>query len=181
MRKRIASVATPAYSQSPTIEQFDALAARVEALEARKEITHVVLLRHAGTPVIGGPSGTVWAFPGNALTASTTRMEFDWMPPIESARWVIAWNPNTGASPTGVRLIHFDDGPNNITHITQITACCTVSPIGSANVTDVTAALQSLQAAGVMKNIGHQTIGNGGNGPMIYSSEIHIKWATLEQ
>lgn len=131
-------------------------------------------------PIIGEPSGAVWAWPGAALTASVTTLhaglgEYS----LVAACWVLAWDPATaGSSPTGVRLIHADDGPSNITEIARIDATYATTPRRSS--VDILDALRGVLSSGAThKHIGHQTFGNGQNGPRIYLSEIQCVWSTV--
>ncbi len=138
--------------------------------------TEIVFFRNAAAPIIGAASGAQYAFPGAALTASTAKLWFNLISQgsIIAARWVLAWNPKTGASPTGVRLVYFDDGPANIVQIGEITSTNYSTP--RVDAVWVTTYLQNLLASRVERNFGHQTFGNGVNGPSIYSSALEIVW-----
>jgi hypothetical protein len=126
---------------------------------------------HPDAPALGAASGT-WAFPGSALSSSLIRFYFDYLPPITEAHWMVVWNPNTGASSTGIQLVQSDDGPSNIVPLRNITQANVSTPVTVRH--DVTAALQALQQAGGIKNIGHRTAGNGSNGPKIYRSALEL-------
>lgn len=135
-----------------------------------------VLYRDAATAIVGAPSGAVFAWPGAALTASTATIHFEYSPgrTILFAQWILAWNPDTGASPTVVRLIHCDNGPNNITELGRATRTNTNTPVVDGVL--LTTQIQALSNGGIFKHIGHQTAGNGGNGPLIYSSVLYVVW-----
>lgn len=138
--------------------------------------TEFALYRDAAVALNCTVSGAQFAWPGSALTASTTTVYFNFSPkrPITYARWVVAWNPNTGASPTGLRLVHADDGPSNVTEIARITGMNYFQP--RVDAVDVTATMQSLSDGASYKHIGHQTFGNGMNGCLIYSSVLLVVW-----
>ncbi|WP_156433652.1 hypothetical protein [Bradyrhizobium retamae] len=137
----------------------------------------LTIIRHSATSTNGTSSGT-WAFPGNALSASTVMFNYGSFITgckLYSARWVVAWNPNaTTASPNGVALATADSGPTNVVHISVFTRASTTTPVVDG--ADVTATLQALITAGTSKFICHQVVGNGTTGPMIYSSEIELMW-----
>lgn len=130
-------------------------------------------VEHANSAVTGS-IGTSWAFPGYALTASTYRFYAQYLQGrhVLSATWVVAWNPTSGTVPTGVRLVKFDNGPLNIIEITSILMSNTLTPIGSG--ADVTSQIQTILDDGQFKQLGEQTIGNGTNGCLIYSSVLYI-------
>ena len=140
-----------------------------------------VFYRNAQTPIIGTSSGAVFAFPGNALTASSFKLRANELGSANLlvARWVLVWTPDNPDpnSPTGVRLISADDGPSNIQQIARIdspTGVSTFTPIVSA--VNVTTALQNIISSLQGKNILQQTYGNGANGCKIYSSSIEMVW-----
>jgi hypothetical protein len=138
------------------------------------------LYRDAANGLIGTVDGANWAWPGQALTASTFVLRADLgMGRVKHARWVLVWNPRTSnpASPTGVRLVSADLGPANIAEVARI-----VSPSDAAynspkvDAVEVTAALNAIIGAGQLKTIGQQTFGNGGNGCLIYASWLEVVW-----
>lgn len=135
------------------------------------------LYRNAGTPVAGPVSGAAFAWPGVACTASTVKVYPELQGrQIAFARWVLAWNPSTGSSKTGVRLVYCDDGPSNIQEIGRQERVDANTPFDDT--LDVTAVVQSVwdtyAAAGKYFQFGHQAYGNGANGPLIYGSWIEI-------
>ncbi len=142
--------------------------------------TEFTLYRDAAVGLSGTVDGSNWAWPGQALTASTFVLRADQgLGQVKHARWVLVWNPRTNnpASPTGVRLVSADLGPTNIQEICRIT-----SPSNQAynspkvDGVDVTSYLNAIIAAGQLKTIGQQTFGNGGNGCLIYASWIEVVW-----
>lgn len=139
-----------------------------------------VLYRDASVGLPGAVSGAEWAWPGQALTASTVVLRADKeLSRVKHARWVLAWNPRTSQpeSPTGVRLVSADLGPVNIAEICRIT-----SPTDAAynspkvDAVDVTDALNAIIDAGLLKTLGQQTFGNGQNGCLIYASWLEVVW-----
>lgn len=115
----------------------------------------------------------VWA--NDALTASTFTFRFDkgslWED-ILYARWYVVWHPN-GDTNNGIRLVHADDGPTNITEIAEFTGRSDTSQIVSE--TDITTDLATLLAGGAKKHIGHQ-IKTTGTGMKIYLSRVEVVW-----
>ncbi len=136
--------------------------------------TELLLYRNSQHPLIGTTSGCCWDYPGAALTANTTQFYANENLSLVFARWVLAWNPNTLSSPTGVRLIHADLGPKNETEIAGFRVVRKRTPIVSA--VDITADLQALTA---QKTLAHQTFGNGQWGCKIYGSWIEALWETV--
>jgi hypothetical protein len=135
------------------------------------------LYRNAGTPVSGKPGGAQFDWPGSACTPSTVKLYPELQcRKIAFARWVLSWNPMTGTSPTGVRLVFADDGPSNIQEIVRQLRTNGNTPYDDAF--DITAKFQATwnayQAAGKYVNLGHQTVGNGGNSPLIYGSWVEL-------
>ena len=102
------------------------------------------------------PGGT-YTWPGAALSTSTRRFYFDrGLRTLVRATWELAWIPDgTG---DGVRLVHMDDGPTNITQIAERTG----APAGYEYYTaDLTSAINALIASGVFKHIGLQWKASG--------------------
>jgi hypothetical protein len=134
-----------------------------------------VLLHHSEYGV-SSTNSAVWHWGGNALTASAFKVYFDKLTgaQIIFARVVFTWTPNAPGAPTsGVRLVHFDDGPANITEIIAFEDN-DMTPIVSTQ--DITADLQALLAAGVVKQLGYQVHGDGSNSCTIYGALIEVVW-----
>lgn len=98
-----------------------------------------------------------WSFVGQALSANIKRFRFDLgLDFVEDARWVTTW---VGYSANNqVRLVHFDDGPTNVTEICVITNPGLSTPISQPVV--IKDALNALRTAGVYKSIGFQVRGD---------------------
>lgn len=135
--------------------------------------------RNPQIPIIGTTDGSLWTFPGNALSASVIPLWPNYIggTKIKYARWVLVWNPNTDVVSTKVRLIKADSGITNVEEIAQISRSNYHNP--TVNGVDITIALQSILDSGLSwKQLGQQTIGNGKNGCLIYASWIEIIWET---
>ena len=132
------------------------------------------LYRNSALPLVGSVSGGAWAFPGAALTANTDKLYASYLQgrTVLLAKWVIAWNPNTDTNPTGVRLVIFDDGPANIVEIARVERTNYHNPLSDGAY--ITAQIQAVLDAGIDKNLGMQTYGNGANGALVYSFVIDI-------
>ncbi len=132
--------------------------------------------RDPATPLIGTSVGCCYDYPGSALSGSSIPFHFDKMAgrQIKFARWVLVWNPSTGGSPTGARLVHADSGPSNLVQIADIRTTNKSTPIVSS--ADITNELNALSVSGQWKQILQQTFGNGGNGIKIYGSWVEIVW-----
>lgn len=114
--------------------------------------------------------GYVW--PGNALTSSTHTLRFDLgLRTALAATWRLVWTPNDAAN--GMRLVHADDGPLNITQIAEQTGVATATPRHDA--VDVTTQINALISGGVFKHLGHQ-ITAGTTAPLIFMSRLEIVW-----
>jgi hypothetical protein len=142
------------------------------ALNSQVEFT---LYRNSQHALVGSTSSATWLFPGTAATSSTFLLFSSLLDERQViwARWVLAWNPNTGATPTNVRLIYFD-GTGEITQFAKITGTNYHTPRVDAVI--VTGFIQALINGGIDKSIGMQTLGNGTNGPLIYGSWIEVVW-----
>ena len=130
--------------------------------------------RNPGTALKGTASGASWAFPGSALTASAIPFQWGIMSGVNivRAKWILAWNPFTAISPTGVRLVKMDDGPINICQLARIDGINMVTSV--VDTVDLTDEFCSMLNEGVMKHIGQQTYGNGVWGGLIYASWIEL-------
>lgn len=155
--------------------------------------------RNPSVPLEGTPLGCCWKAPGAAFSANAHTFHFDQLDfaTIESVRWVLVWNPNSGPSDMGVRLVYIDDvngdeNQNNFPVIAEIRKntdlldqcdenlphCSIFKPKVSAK--DITVMFKNLlqpsNAVPQRKHILQQTFGNGVNGALIYSSTIEIIW-----
>jgi hypothetical protein len=145
--------------------------------------SEIILFKNSQNPLAGTVPGANWAWPGTALSANTHRLHANYLASatLRFARWVLVWNPQVTDpvtfSPTGVRLVKFDDGPTNIEEVAAVR-----SPQGTTYATprvdavDVTSALQQIVSALTTKQIGQQTFGNGQNGCLIYGSWLELVW-----
>lgn len=135
--------------------------------------------RNSQVPLVGTISGASFQYPGVALSANTFTFNpiNGWMrgSKIVYARWVLAWNPNTGSSPTGVRLVSADSSPTNIIEMARIDGSNYNTP--RVDAVDITNQMQAIVDGGIWKSIGQQTYGNGANGCLIYASWIEIVWS----
>lgn len=139
------------------------------------EQTDFTFYRNPSTPIYGTTNGAAFAFPGNALTASSFRFRGDLgFRPILSAKWIIVWNPNTTSGYTAVRLVKGDDGPANLVELARVQHNYYTSP--KVDAVDITAALQGIVNNQQYKQILQQTAGNGAYGALIYASWIEIVW-----
>lgn len=133
------------------------------------------IYRNAQTPVTCAATPK-FSWPGAALTSSTTGIYFNHMRgrKIVFAGWVLAWNPNTDDTKTGIRLVHMDDGPRNITEIAKATGTNYKAP--RHDKFDVTEDIQKLFDGGAFKHIGHQSYSDSKSACLIYSSILVIVW-----
>jgi hypothetical protein len=100
-----------------------------------------------------------WAWPGEALSASTGHLAFRYgFPPVTFARAIIVWSP--GSVNNGIRIVHADDGPTNITEMgRKISTESTQSPRAHGII--LTDQLNELVNNKVSKHVGYQVIGDG--------------------
>ena len=139
------------------------------------EQTDFTFYRNPQTSLIGTVSGSSFAYPGSALTASSFRLRGDLINrPVQSAKWVIVWNPNTTSGYTAVRLVKGDDGPSNISEIARVQNNNYTNP--RVDGVDITLEIQAILNNNEYKQILQQTAGNGSNGAKIYASWIEIVW-----
>lgn len=128
---------------------------------------------HAVGSALATPSGIAWPF--NALTASTMpEVPFLAMAKIEKAqiRWVYSSN-NTGDL---LYLVHFDNGPVNITTIATRTSLGGGSPVNEVD--DVTTAVRNLQKDIVInKNLGYRYSASAASAFTLYRASLEILWA----
>lgn len=124
-------------------------------------------------------TGTTYAFPGSALSASTVALLSGADMRVLRAYWSVVWTPN--ATGCGIRLISADAGPTNITQIAEITGSAVATPLNEGTYLPQ-ATIQALfdftaagEIAGVNgKTLGHQTKGNGTVSPLIYVSRLQF-------
>lgn len=140
--------------------------------------TEISFYRSAAVP-IAGTTGTAWAFPGAALSASTHVIWGVFQPTLAYARLVVAWTPGSAFTKSGVRLVSADFGPTNIA------AVCAFERTGTTPVVDacdVTAALQALitEYDGIAGPsafvLGLQMRGTGSVAAKVYSAVIEVVW-----
>jgi hypothetical protein len=142
---------------------------------SRRIYSELCLQRNAQYGVVS-PVGATWAWGGDCLSSSTGRMRFDLLTDaiLIHAKLLFEWTPNApGAPKSGVRLVHMDDGPTNITEIWAVESN-TMTPIVSSY--DVTADIQALITAGVDKQLGFQVHGDGTNSCTIYGAILEFVW-----
>lgn len=97
--------------------------------------------------------GGTFTFPGAALTASTAMLRFDMgLAPVAFAQWVVVWTPINPIA--AIRLVHFDDGPQNIVEMARIQGQNSATPLNKRAV--VTEQINWLVDGRVKKNIGFQ-------------------------
>jgi hypothetical protein len=121
-----------------------------------------------------GWPGTDFNWSADALTGSTHNFRFDLgLGTIFQAKWRLVFN-SLGRTACVTRLVHLDPGPFNITEIGRLDNGNSPSP--THKWLDITAAMQALVAGGKEKYLGHQCKGDGGTGPIVFSSRIEIIW-----
>lgn len=133
--------------------------------------TEFTLYRNAQVPLQGYPSGA-WHWPGIAMSASMSLLYSNRDLSIESCRWAFSWTPDSGPSPTGLRLVVVVDG--QVSPLATVTQSNRVTPTSDGR--DVTAAMRALIASGRSAWLGLQTVGDGVRGPKIYHSVIECVW-----
>lgn len=141
-------------------------------------ISELILYKNTEYPLHGTVNGAAFAWPGTALSAniSVIHAEFP-MKKLLHARWLLVWNPNTDAGFTAVRLVSADLGPTNIAEIAVFRKNNYHAP--KVDGIDITNELNAILAGGVIKQLCHQTAGNGAAGALIYSSVIECVWSDL--
>ncbi len=171
---------TPTQTETPTITPTateTATPTNTPTFTPTPNTTDLIPLQFYRNPN-GGLPGTVdggdWVFPGQALTASTISFAGSHLQgrQVVFARWVLAWNPSTGVSPTGVRLVKCDDGPTNCQPIATVLMSAYQAP--RVDGATITSQIQYMIDNAEYKHIGQQTVGNGQNGCIIYSSFVEI-------
>jgi hypothetical protein len=133
--------------------------------------TEWTLYRSPVVPLAGGPSGQ-WHKAGTAWSASTVQVYSHLPLAIESCRVAYSLNPNTGASPTGFRVLaHTAIGNHPIATILRSNAQAPVS--GGV---DVTQQMQWLLTTKGGSTLSLETVGNGSAGPLVYHVVIECIW-----
>lgn len=121
--------------------------------------------------IVDTASAPKWV--GQVLSGSTHRLHFSKsLPPVESARMLVLWAPRNTAN--YVRFVSCDDGPSNIVELARVQGNGNMGP--TAQAVDITAALNSLTAAGVDKQIGFQIGGDGVNQWVLYEVQLEINY-----
>jgi len=133
--------------------------------------TEFTLYRNAQTPLQGYPSGA-WHWPGVAMSAAMSLLYSNLDLSIESCRWAFSWTPDSGPSPTGLRLVAVVDG--QIIPLTSVTMANRVTPTSDGR--DVTPQMMWLVSQRRSAWLGVQTVGDGVRGPKVYHSVIECIW-----
>jgi hypothetical protein len=133
--------------------------------------TEWTLFRNAQTPLSGYPSG-IWHWPGVAFSASTFQLYAHLDLSIDTCRFAYSFNPRSGPSPTGLRLVALDMG--SIVPLATVTVPNVKTPTsGGVNITHQMRRLLN-NKRGV--TIALQTVGNGVSGPLIYHAVVECVW-----
>lgn len=110
------------------------------------------------------------------MTGTTANSIADWLfvgtSRIKFARWRAIWGTNNTGNK--VRLVHFDDGPANITQIDEFVSDGTGNPENDA--VDVTTTLQALQDGILDKSIAIQVLCVNGTVYTIYKMALEITY-----
>jgi hypothetical protein len=133
--------------------------------------TEFTLYRNAQVPLQGYPSGA-WHWPGVAMSASMSLLYSNRDLSIESCRWAFSWTPDSGPSPTGIRLVAVVDG--YVTPLVEVTMPNRATPTSDGR--NVTAQIEWLLSLHQSAWLGIQTVGDGVRGPKIYHSVIECVW-----
>jgi hypothetical protein len=115
-----------------------------------------------------GPGGSTWVWPGTALSAHVQTLWFSTGQPTASwVRAVIIWNPRGNAA-NGVRVLHMDDGPTNLTALFEATGRTESTPVVDAGA--ITTEWNALVTGLTSKHLGWQTKGN----PYVFKVTIEV-------
>lgn len=148
--------------------------------------SEIILFKDSQNPLRGTSDAAVWSWPGVALTANTSRLSADFLKGARLLRasWVVVWNPKCSdadaINKSAVRLVSFDNGPANIKEVATINVnpgVVVMSP--RVDVRPVTAQFNTLLSDGISKQVGHQTMGNGNDGCLIYGSWLELVWSLV--
>lgn len=133
--------------------------------------TEWTLYRNAQTPLMGYALGA-WHWPGVAMSASQSILYSHKNLDIDTCRWAFSWTPDSGPSPTGIRLVYVLNG--QIVPIAQAVMANRTTPTSDGR--DVTGVIKSLVNQKTSAWLGIQTVGDGVRGPKIYHSVIECVW-----
>jgi hypothetical protein len=133
--------------------------------------TEWTLYRSPVVPLTGSASGQ-WHRAGTAWSASTVQVYSHLDLAIDSCRVAYSMNPQTGASPTGLRVLaHTALGNYPIATVLRANAQTPVS--GGV---DVTTQMRWLLSTRAGSTLSLETVGNGANGPVVYHVVIECIW-----
>ena len=118
--------------------------------------------------------GSTYGWVGSALTASTKAFKFALAnyPDVVDATFRAVWTTENISS--WIRLVHCDDGPVNITQITEIQGNGSLNPANQ--VVDITTSLHNLIVGGINKNLGFQLKDDGTNAWRIYEVRLEMNF-----
>lgn len=144
-----------------------------------KIITQFDLFRNTSVP-LQGVKASAWGYAGSCFTAQTAIIHPDALDGLNvvKAYWRVCWLPNiTNGAQTAVRLCSADSGPSNLQQVVAtFSGGKPNTPLNEAF--DITADFQALIAShqnqNAMFQFTHQSCGDGGFGPLIYSSSIEL-------
>jgi len=133
--------------------------------------TETVLYRNGQVPLAGYPSGA-WHWPGVAFSATTAQLYAHLDLAIESCRFAYSLNPQSGPSPTGLRLVALDMG--QIVPLATVTIPNLRTPTSGG--IDLTHQMKWLIGNQRGVTLALQTVGNWTNGPLIYHAVVECVW-----
>lgn len=133
--------------------------------------TEFTLYRNAQVPLQGYASGA-WHWPGVAMSASMSLLYSQLPLDIDQCRWAFSWTPDSGPSPTGIRLVAVIDG--QVTPLATVTQANRVTPTSDGR--NITAQIEWLLSLQQSAWLGIQTVGDGVRGPKVYHSVIECVW-----
>ncbi len=132
-------------------------------------------LNFAGPSYPSGFSGvnsSTYTWNGAALSNNVSTFRFDFQPgkTLRFARLLCVWTPNSSGA--GIKILHMDDGPTNLTDIAECPHSGQTTPIVSA--VDITASINTLISNGSKKHLGWQSKSNGVTPPTIYKISLEL-------
>ena len=133
--------------------------------------TEWTLYRNAQTPLMGYPSGA-WHWPGIAFSASTFQLYAHLDLSIDTCRFAYSFNPQSGPSPTGLRLVALDMG----SVVPLATALIPNRQTPTSGGVDITHQIKWLLNNQRGVTLALQTVGNGSAGPLIYHAVVECTW-----